>query len=275
MIKRILVGLSGSRFTRASIQTAVELATRHGAELTGVTDFDIERLSNIGPVPLGAGAEAMRLREQRFEQTERHITDAITRFRDACADAGIVHHVIRETGRPFEQLTALWRYHDLTVLGLRGLFEYGVLESPDTEIIRILHKGVRPILATSDVAGPVRRVLVAYNGSMESAKAMKRFVQLRLWEDVDLDLVCFDDDADAGRLLLRDAAAYCRVHGYDPRMHVESGPPDDGLPVVAGRLQADLIVMGSSSRGNLMRLILGDTAATMVRRSTLPLFITE
>jgi nucleotide-binding universal stress UspA family protein len=275
MIKRILVGLSGSRFTRASVETAVELATRHRAELTGVTDFDIERLANIGPVPLGAGAEAMRLREQRFEQTEQHINDAIALFRDACAAAGLVHHVIRETGRPFEQLVALWRYHDLTILGLRGLFEYGVLESPDDEVIRILHKGVRPILATSDVVRPVRRVLVAYNGSMEAAKAMKRFVQLRLWDDIALHLVCFDRDADAARLLLRDAATYCRLHGFDARMHVESGPPDTGLPAIAAGLGADLIVMGSSSRGNLMRLILGDTAATMVRRSTLPLFITE
>lgn len=275
MIKRILVALSGTPFTPSAIRHATELAREHEAEVTGVTVVDPERLADVGPVPLGGGAAAHTLAEHRLKTTQEHIETQIAGFEAECKEAGIRHRVIRETGDALDELTACWRYHDLTVFGLRGLFEYGVVDNPDDLLIRLIARGVRPILAVAETHRPIRRVLMAYNGSMESATAMKRFVQMRLWPSTKLKVVTFDMPGDEADALLADAADYCRAHGEDVETeHLPGHPRDDLLPHAAA-WNADLIVMGSTARSRLAQKLLGDTATKAIKESEVPLFLAQ
>ena len=275
MIKRILVALSGTPFTATATKYALELAKLHKAEVTGVTDVDIAQLMKVGPVPVGGGAAAASLTEHRIHVTEEHVEQVIADFEQACADAGMIHCIDRETGDPFERLTALWRYHDLTIAGLRGLFEYGVVQNPDDILIQLISQGVRPILAVPKDYRPIRRVLVAYNGSMESAKALKRFVQKNLWPDVAVQIACFNMPAQEGEALLVDAAIYCRSHGIVAETQHVDGHPRDALLDHASVYQADLIVLGSTSRARIFKHLLGDTALHAVRNAEVPLFLTQ
>ena len=275
MIKRILVALSGTPFTEAAIQHTIELARRHEAEVTGVTDVDLAKLANVGPLPVGAGAAAHDLVEHRIQLTEQHVEEAISRFESSCAEAGVNHTVVREAGSPFEKLISLWRYHDLTIAGLRGLFEYGVVHNPDDMLIQLIAKGVRPILAVARSYRPIRRVLVAYNGSMESAKSLKRFIQSRLWPEIAIRIVCFDFPEDEAKEMLADAVDYCRVHGYEAQQQREAGSGGERVLACAGQWEADLIVMGSTSRARIFKHLLGDTALHSVRHAEIPLFLTQ
>ena len=127
MLKRILVALSGTSFTPIAVRHSIELARRHGASVTGVTVVDVERLDDVGPVPIGGGAAAHALAEHRKAVTRERVEEEISNFEKACRDAGVDHLVDREDGDPFDLLQSLWRYHDLTVIGLRGLFEVSLL----------------------------------------------------------------------------------------------------------------------------------------------------
>ncbi len=275
MIKQILVALSGTPLTESAVQHAVELAKAHGARITGVTDVDLAKVAGVGPIPMGAGAAATELVEHRLQLTEQHVTESIELFESACAEANVPCSVVRETGNPYEKLISLWRYHDLTVAGLRGLFEYGIFHNPDDVLIQLIAKGVRPILAVARDYRTIRRVLVAYSGSMESAKALKRFVQLRLWPDITLKIVCFDRAPDKSDSLLDDAADYCSLHGYAAEVQHLEGSPTKQLLEHAGRYKADLIVMGSSSRARIFQHLLGDTTLHAVRHAEIPLFLTQ
>ncbi len=275
MTKRILVALSGTPLTDSAVQHALELAKTHDAEITGVTDIDLAKVASVGPIPMGAGAAATELVEHRLQITEQHVTDSIERFESACAEAGVSCSVVRETGNPYEKLISLWRYHDFTVAGLRGLFEYGIFHNPDDVLIQLIAKGVRPILAVAREYRPIRRVLVAYSGSMESAKALKQFVQLRLWPDVTLKIVCFDRGHDTSDSLLDDAAGYCRLHGYEAEVQHLEGSPTRRLLEHADECKMDLIVMGSSSRARIFQHLLGDTTLHAVRHAEIPLFLTQ
>ena len=274
MIKRILVALSGTPLTESAVQRALELAAVHGAEVTGVTDIDLAKVANVGPVPMGAGAAATDLVEHRLEITEQLVTEAIERFEAACSTSNVSFNVVRETGNPYEMLISLCRYHDLTVAGLRGLFEYGIFHNPDDVLIQLIARGVRPIVAVARAHRPVRRVLVAYNGSMESAKALKRFVQMQLWSDITMKIVCFQKGGDADQLLT-DAAEYCRLHGYVADVEHIDDAPGKGLLPHADTWNADLVVMGSSSRARIVQHLLGDTTLHAVRHAEVPLFLTQ
>ena len=273
MIKRILVALSGTSYTASAIQYAIELAKLHEADLTGVTITNSAELSNTGPAPIGGGAAATELAEYRREITQEHVEEAISTFEDACREAGVSHAIRREEGNACEELVSLWRYHDLTIFGLRGLFEYGVVQNPDDMLIQIIREGVRPLLAVAETYRPVKRVLIAYNGSMPSAKAMKHFIQYALWPDLVIKIVCFDMEGEEADQLLEDAQGYCRSHGYDVETELVNAPPRDSLIDHATQWKADIIVMGSSAHSRMSRFVFGDTALNIIQTAHIPLYL--
>jgi nucleotide-binding universal stress UspA family protein len=274
MIKRILVGLAGTHYTPVAIRTAVELARQRQAELTGVTVVDPARLSNVGSVPLGAEEAAEELREHRLRLTAQRVEEVIAQFESACAAAGVVYRVAREKGDAFRKMLAYSRYHDVTVFGLRSVFEYWFEEDDSCSLLaRLVEGGVRPILAVSEQYRPVRRVLIAYSGSVESANTFRQFIQLGPWPELTLRLVTFGEPEEGGEKLLADAAGYFRTRGLEPETdHVPGSAMDQLLPY-AEATGADMIVLGNSARRYLLKRLFGETALHVMQHADRPLFL--
>lgn len=167
---------------------------------------------------------------------------------------------------------ARWRYHDVTIFGLRGLFEYGVVHNPDDQVVRMIAKGVRPIVAVAEEFRLIRRALVAYNGSMESASTLKRFVQLPLWPDMKIKIVYCNRDRPCPSIL-EDARAYCVAHGFEAETEHVDERPTEALLEHAADWQADIIALGSTARTRIFRHMMGDTALHMIRNAHVPLFL--
>jgi nucleotide-binding universal stress UspA family protein len=275
MIKRILVGLGSLVYARSATLKAIELAQSHGAELTGVTLFDTKRLDHAGFAPIGAGHLARELKLSRLDAVSGVIADVEAHFAIACEDAGVRYQLQREEGDPLADLVSLARYHDLVVCGIHSLFEHGVVDEPPDVLARLVQEGVRPLLAVSDEDRPIRRILICYSGSMESAKTMRRFVHLRLWPEAETKIVTFGKRKPDPEKLLREAASYCRAHGIEAETeHVVASPQRAILPYAAD-WEADLIVLGNSSKRMLLRRILGETALHVMRNSEIPLFLAQ
>lgn len=275
MIKRILLGLGGTPFTDVAIERALELARVHGAMITGVTVVDIKQLKQVGPIPPGGGAYAARLRERRLTITEERIETAIERFEKKCHDSSILSKVERETGDPFESMIAHARYNDLTIFGLKSLFDYGFTVEPQDALIRLVSQGVRPIIAVAPEFRHIRNVLIAYSGSMESAKAMRRYVQFNPWHNARLRIVHFGRRDDSTAQLLKDAGDYCRDHGYSNETELVDQPAREHLIEYARQNDMDMIVMGNSIRSLLLRHLIGDTVLEAIQQSDRPLFLSQ
>jgi len=277
MLKRILVSLGGTDFSSVAIRRAVELAQIHGAQLTAVTVADVRRLRRVGPVAIGGGGAARDLREHRLQVTRKRVEKAIGEFESACNAAGVKHCARREEGDPFQLMLSCARYHDLMIFGLQGIFEYGILGDadyrPSDVLTRLITGGVRPLIANSDEYRPIRRVLIAYSGSVPSAKTMKRFVQFRLWPDVATRIVTFHASRQKGEQLGAEAAEYCRIHGLEPEVRCCSGKPKTGLLGEAADWQADMIVLGSGARNPLARRVFSETALHVIRKADRALFL--
>jgi nucleotide-binding universal stress UspA family protein len=279
MLKRILIALAGTPYTETAIRMAVELAQRHNASLTGVTVVDINRLRNVGPVPVGGGEEARQLREKRLELTRERVEEALERFDTACRAAQVEHQVLHEERQePYDYMVSQARYHDLVVMGLRGLFDYGVTDhdpDPSLNLIHLIQGGVRPILAVTPKYRPPKRVWIAYSGSMASATAMRQFVQFHWDSKLEIGLAMFGDDPQRGKRLLHHAAKYCRAHGLSPETMYFAEPPKKRLLAEAAAWQADLIVMGNCGKSVLMSRLLGDTMLNTARNTEIPLFLSQ
>ncbi len=277
MIKRIIVGLGGTPYTPVAIQRAVGLAKRFEAEITGVTVVDYKNLSKIGSVPVGSEHDADKLHKHKIVVTKEQIEEVISKFESACAEDGIKYQVkLEERKNPFDLMISLARYHDLMIFGLQSLFEYGIsVENTKDILVRLVSAGVRPIIAVSDEFRSIQKALIAYSGSMESAKTMKRFIQLHLWPDVKIKIVTFQSSEDKAQRLLFDASEYCRAHGFAVETESNPGIPKDWLLPMATLWQADMIVLGNSVRNLLVKRLFGETALHIIRNADRTLFLCQ
>jgi nucleotide-binding universal stress UspA family protein len=273
MIKKILLGLGGTPYTTVAIQRAVQVAKRFDAEITGVIVLNPDRLKKID----GAEKETAPTTINRIIITKDLIEQAVSAFESACAVDGIKYNVKQEKRETaLDQIISLARYHDIMIFGLRGIFEYDIsFEKPEDTVARLISAGVRPIIAVSEKFRPIQKVLIAYSGSMESAKTMKRFVQLRLWPDAKLKIVTFQKSEDKAQQLLYDASEYCRAHGFHVDRESNPGSTKDILLPMATLWQADMIVLGNSARSLLMKRVLGETALHIIRNADRPLFLSQ
>lgn len=277
MLSRILVGVSGTEASGAKLRLALDLAKRHKAEVTALSIVDVEHLRHVGAVPLGAGHHAERWRAQRIEEGHQAVERAIDDFVAQCRAEGVSVRVLSREGDPIDLLISAWRYHDLCVLGVRSWFDHEVVDEPTRALLKLVAAGVRPLLAATPTTGPVRKALIAYNGSLESARTMKQFAQLRLWPEAALEIACVGSGkaGEAPATLLDEAAAYCRSHGYTVTTAQPDGVPREVLLEHAEAIGADLIVLGSSFKKVLTMHRFGTNALHLLKTSERPLFLSH
>lgn len=275
MIKRILVGIGGSSFSMSAFAQALELAQAHNAQLTGVSVFDEKRLKDVGPVRTSSSSFVQDVAENRVEKARLEQSLGIHEFERECDQANVPYYVIREAGDPFQIFMQHARYHDLMVFGIKGLFEFDVIKDPEDYLIQLVQSGVRPIIATCEQHRQVKRALICYSGSMESAKTMKIFVQSRLWPDVSLRVVCFGKAHGDPQILVDQAVTYCKAHGFETDGFALEGPAHEHILPYAQGWDADIVVMSNSARQLMLRRIFGETALHVIRHAHVPLYLAQ
>lgn len=275
MIKRILAGVCDPQYTASVARYSTEIAKRCSAEVTAISVTDIERLRNVGPVAIGGGTFANDLVSERIEMNDKAILQSLDILTRLCDEAEVPCHVVRAGGSPYKKLLDASRYHDLMVFGLRGLFEHGVIGEPPNELVQLIESGVHPVLAVGPNYRPVHRVLVAYSGSVESAKTVRNFIHLDLWPDAEVKVIHVGDSEDSGHALLTDISEYFAAHGRKVETELMEGSPNEVVLKQAGEWDAELIVVGNSAKSLIRRRVFGETALVAIRDSELPLFLSQ
>jgi hypothetical protein len=144
----------------------------------------------------------------------------------ACQAANVKYRILKESVHPLSQLVDLAHFHDLMVLGLRSIFLYGFLAGDlESLLIQLINSGLRPMIAVSEEFCHISRVLIVYSESVESANAMKRFFQMRLWPSVELKIFSFHPSAEKAKEMMRSAEDYCRSHGFNVCHQSNFGDP--------------------------------------------------
>lgn len=276
-MRRILLGIGGTPFTPVAIRRAVELAQQRGASVTAVTVLDERRLGRIGATPLGGATAAADLRSHRREVAAQQIEETLEELKQACAQANIALTINQEQGSPFRLMVEYARYHDLMIFGLRSMFESGVLLSdavdPAVFLRDLIGGGVRPLLAVSDKYRTLRRVLIAYSGSVQSADSFKCFIKQVAWPGLAIRLLVCQHAEDQARQMLDEAAVYCRSYGYEVETCYRPEDPRTAILAEVADWNADLLVIGSSAQSWLAQVFLETTLLHLVRNVDRPIFI--
>lgn len=270
MLKRILVGLNGSEYSRAAMDHAIGLAQRHQSALLGLGIVDEPHLAAAESVPLGGGAFKRERDVAVLQEAHRKIDGVLQTFAERCVAAGVVCAVEKLEGDPTRLLVREAQRADLLLLGKKHVPSIEWERGTHT-LDQILRLTPRPVLCVPAARADASPVLIAYDGSLPAARTLYAFAVSGLAERRPLHVVSLGNEAAEHAQL---AADYLRGHDLTPQLHIEGqGRPAQRIGELAQQVGAGLIVMGTYGQPRLKEILFGSVTKSVLHDTQLPLFL--
>jgi len=259
---------------QVGLDLAVVLAQRCEAHLTGVYVDSVP----MAPELLAMSASPVLMDTIVEEETER-AQKARRRFDDSLNASGVRSSFRRAGGPRFVALSTHARYADLMVISQDdespavggGFADYVVMDCG------------RPVLIVPYIGAPAPldgTVVVAWNGSRESARAVNDALPLLLMaQQVDV-LVIDPDDTPLYDAALpgADLCEHLARHGLKVEAKVNrgaGGSAGDQLLSHVADVSANLVVMGAYGHSRLREMVLGGVTRHMLQHMTVPVLMSH
>jgi nucleotide-binding universal stress UspA family protein len=137
-------------------------------------------------------------------------------------------------------------------------------------VVRTLH---RPILVIpSDYTEP-QRILVAFDGSATTRKAVEMVAASPLFRGLPCHVVMIGADRTEARDQLDWARATLEQAGFDVTARILSGQVEEALCAYRTEHAIDLIVMGAYGHSKIREFLVGSTTARLIRQAKIPLLL--
>lgn len=137
-------------------------------------------------------------------------------------------------------------------------------------VVRTLH---RPILVVpTDYAEP-RCILIAFDGSATTRKAVEMVAASTLLRGLPCHVVMVGAEKDEARSQLEWAGKILADAGFDATTAVLAGDIEPVLCAYRDRHGIDLVVMGAYGHSKIREFLVGSTTTRMVRQSKVPLLL--
>ena len=274
--KNILLHLDHSSGCNNRLQMAFALAKKYDAVIIGlfvVPDY---------VVPSYVEAQiSVDLITDVTEKALARASEKLSSYQAMAEEAGVrlEAHVLE--GQVIPILREHSKYSDLLLLGQDQPDDpdnasYGLADA-------LLFEGACACMMvphSGKLAVPGQRVLLTWNASRESARALREAMPILVNAEEVVVLSSEPDDADAeiarGHPHADELARFLESHGIQS---VSSGIADmdintsDAIQGQAAEMNADLIVMGAYGHARLREIILGGVTRDLLKQSTIPLFL--
>ncbi len=276
MLTDLLVCLEGSPSSARATAVAIALARELEARLTGLALVDEPDIRAPEPVGIGGGAYKRERDQALLLDADARAQKWLDDFAHACRQAHVPVQTLARRGRPAATILSELGRHELTVLGGDVNFRYATEEHDQRTRDEVLRRAGKPILIVPD-RPPVdgRDVLLAFDGSLASRRALESFAATGLGRDRLVHVVCVDDDgatawatARAGCSLLHEVGLAATAHNL-----VSTLPVSEALLRARDSLGCSMMVMGAYVRARVLRLIWGSVTDEILKGSAVPVFL--
>ncbi|GAB4140029.1 MAG: universal stress protein [Cyanobacteria bacterium J069] len=285
-MQRILLCTDGSIFAQSSYRYAAWIAPLLEAhiDVLYVTDIRSQRVASTGNLSGSIGIDASKellkkLVDLEHEKAKLNHQRAKLILEDAKQFFQSVNFqnvsILHETGflvdifQKFEDTT------DLIMLGKRGEaaeFASGHLGANTDRIVRTSRK---PCFITSRQFQPVERLLLAYDGSQSSQKALKFLVQSPALKGLELHILTVTKKLDDAAAIahLNDAEQQAKAAGFLPISQLVQGNPETAIASYIPQHNISLLLMGVYGHRRIRHLVIGTTTAQTLRSSNIPVLL--
>ncbi len=287
MLKRILIPLDDSKYSSNALEEACALAKYHDAEVTGIVVLDVPGIhSHTGPVPIGGSYFAKEMEKSLRERADKHVFELLDKFELFCRKEGVRYRRAPSQGMPSNKILQKSLFYDLLIMGMRTYFHWDadVNEEDGDSFEHILEHSITPIIAVPknySIERPYKKnmplnALIAFDGSIESCRALQRFAQLTYsfteLED-NVHIVMSDDNVEKAEDYLDKVVQYLHAHGIE---NVTKHATDENIIKTIDEKYmnwAHYIVLGAHLKRGVFDFIAGSLTRYLIKEEKVPVFI--
>lgn len=275
MIKTILVGLDGNVRSRAATQLAIDWARQTEALVIGIGIVDEPTISRPQAVPPGAAHFKHEAEVSQLHQARHDVERFLSEFETACRDAGVSHKLLEQTGSPAECLLRAAQRYDILMVGKKTHFAFATQREPCDTLATLLRQCPRPIVAVPQQVPTGDSVLIAYDGSVQSSRAVQLAALSGLLDQKRVEVLTVDADRLVAAKSADHIIEFLDFHGYkaQPRPIASSTAPASVILAEAQKLAPSLLVMGAYGKPTWKEFFLGTNTQTLLQSSPSPLFL--
>jgi len=281
-VSEVLACLDGSRYSAAVCDYAAWISLGLESPLTLL--HNIEHSANAA-MPDLSGAIGLGTQEALLEeltnieaQRSRLLLEQgkvmLNAARDRVVALGVVSPTLRQRHDGLtESLIALEERIQVLVLGVRGeehAQDENHLGSHLESSIRALH---RPILVVNCDFKEPKQIMLAYDGSDASGKALDLLVGSQRFTHLPVHLVTVGEPPSDAAKLQEAACVKLKNAGHDVTAVTLEGKPGETLHTYQAEHDIDLTLMGAFSHNRLREWVLGSITVKMLLSSSRPLLL--
>lgn len=275
MASSIMVGVDGSPHSEAAVEFGLRWAGEYKCRLSGVGVVDEPGMTSGEMVPIGGGAYKAERDRTRIKRASALAVKWFDAFSARCNAAGVAASAVTESGDPVAVLSLEAQRHDLVLLGRQTHFRFESQDSPDDVLQQLIRHAPRPVVAVPLKPEGGRGIVIAYDGSLQAARAVQAFQATGLGVGRPVHVVHIGNGSGAGSPPACRAVEFLTAHGIAASVH-DVRAADSVAHALVGAcrdLRAGLVVMGAYGRSTLYEFFLGSVTRTMLAESPVPLFL--
>lgn len=277
MFKSILVPIDGSETSLVAVDYAIELSKSFNSEIIGISIMDIKKLAGPFMRDLGTSIGGM-VPYGDFQQKVRKLMEdtakaALDELEGKCNSANIPYTRGVKEGIVSKEIVKSAERCDMISMGMSGehtLWRDALLGSNLESVARQTHK---PIMVTPETYKTITKILIAYDGSLFSTKALHTGAEITKRMHLALTVVNISSDKNKGEKILSEANGYLKDCDITHNTILESGDPVKAISTLCEKHSYDLLVMGAYGHSKTRDLILGSTTVRLMRKSNRPLLL--
>jgi len=273
MLKDLLVVADDAAGCSSRLTLAASLARRYDAHLTGLYVLRVP----VAPEYAGSGI-LDRLVRLYLPEEERKAADARRTFEEITARCGVVKAEWRvDRGDATEQAIVHAIHADLAIVGqvdpsrpaptMPPLLPEDVIVAAGGPVLVVPAKGRFGAVGT--------RVLIAWNGSREAARAIHDALPILSGAEA---VMVFTVDADRKVPGTPDIVRHLQRHGVKTAVERIRASEEDVVAQLflrAGTFRADLIVMGAYGHSRTRELVLGGATRDVLQTASIPVLMSH
>ncbi len=279
MVKSILLAVDGSAYTEFVLRYGVTLAKAFDAQLRVLTVVDVRFFE--WAVAIGVEGFAPVLPSTAFQEESQKILEekaekVLERAGAMLKSEGVPFTLEKESGSPVEVICEKVKVADLLVMGARGEFEKWSDKMLGATFESVSRLSIKPIFVVHKEFRPLQKMMLAYDGSENSNRALPWAGYWAEKFQVPLYVLTVNENTEEGHAVLEEAAAYLQSYTI-PELStlLKSGDTAETIVGTVKEIQADTIIMGSYGHSRIREAILGSTTVQVMRKSPVPVLMVK
>ena len=277
-MRSILVALDATLSSEQAQAIALAQAVRRNARLSAVVAIELSDVEREEMMPIAGAALAydrLKHRDAVMAARRTRFAEIGAAFAQRASAAGVATTVTTLEGNVRRAMLRLLEAQDLLVVGRDTEFHLEASGALTSTVELLIAQGSRPTLVTGPTAPQSGPILVAYDGSAASARALHIATLLGLFDGEAVHVLSTMPHGEDARLATERACGLLDLYGIRAEPNpITSG--EDPATVVLREVAAHgarMLVMGAYGNRGWRESLFGSCTRHLLTSSPVPLFI--